>query len=128
VNLLLDTHLLLWAASEPERLSKKARQLLLDAENQLHFSSASVWEIAIKRALGRQDFQVDIRRFWRLLLVNGYHELKVSGEHAVALESLPSLHKDPFDRLLIAQATVEGHTLITRDRQVAAYRGSVKLV
>ena len=128
MNLLLDTHILLWAAIDPDKLSRKAKQLLLDSGNQLHFSSASIWEISIKRALGRKDFQVDIRRLWRMLLANGYHELKVASEHAIELESLPALHKDPFDRLLVAQANVEGHTLITVDRQVAAYRGLVKLV
>ena len=128
MNLLLDTHLLLRAAGEPEKLSKKARRLLLDVDNSLHFSSASLWEIAIKSALGRKDFQVDIRRLWRMLLANGYRELKVASEHAIALESLPLLHKDPFDRMLLAQAHIEGLTLLTADKQVAAYRGPVKLV
>jgi PIN domain nuclease of toxin-antitoxin system len=128
VNLLLDTHLLLWAAGEPEKLSKKARQLLLDADNKLHFSSANLWEIAIKSALGRKDFQVDIRRLWRMLLASGYHELKVASEHAIELESLASLHKDPFDRMLVAQANTEGFTLLTADKQLAIYRGQVKLV
>ena len=128
MNLLLDTHLLLWAAGNPEKLSKKARQLLLDADHRLYFSSASLWEIAIKSALGRKDFRVDIRRLWRMLVANGYHELKVAGEHAIAVESLPLLHKDPFDRMLVAQANIDGLTLLTADKQVAAYRGSVKLV
>lgn len=128
MKLLLDTHLLLWAAGEPDKLSKKARQWLLDAGNTLHFSSASLWEVAVKSALGRKDFQVDLRRLWRMLLANGYQELKVTGEHAIALESLPPLHKDPFDRMLLAQAHVEGLTLVTADKQVAAYRGPVKLV
>ena len=77
MNLLLDTHLLLWAASAPERLSVKARGLLLAADNQLMFSSASLWEIRIKRNLGRADFNLDLRRLWRMLLVNGYRELPV---------------------------------------------------
>lgn len=125
MNLLLDTHLLLWAASEPERLSKKVRGLLLDPGNRLLFSSASLWEIAIKRGLGREDFKVDARRLWRMLLTSGYLELVVTGEHALVAGDLPNLHKDPFDRILIAQARVEGLILLTVDRTVAKYGEAV---
>jgi PIN domain nuclease of toxin-antitoxin system len=128
LNLLLDTHLLLWAASAPERLSVKARGLLLAADNQLVFSSASLWEINIKRSLGRADFNVDPRRLWRMLLVNGYRELPVTSEHTVAVNDLPPLHKDPFDRILVAQAHVEGLTLLTADKMVAKYGEGVKKV
>jgi len=125
VNLLLDTHLLLWVAGEPERLSPKARSLLLDPGNRLIFSAASLCEIAIKRSLGRDDFKVDARRLWRMLLANGYLELPVSSEHALIAGDLPSLHKDPFDRILIAQARVEGLTLLTVDKAVAKYGEAV---
>lgn len=125
MNLLLDTHLLLWGASEPERLSKKARSLLLDPGNRLMFSSVSLWEIAIKRGLGRDDFKVDARRLWRMLLTSGYLELFVTSEHALIAGDLPSLHKDPFDRMLIAQARVEGLVLLTVDKAVAKYGESV---
>jgi PIN domain nuclease of toxin-antitoxin system len=128
LNLLLDTHLLLWAASEPQRLSAKARALLLDPSNQLVFSSASLWEITIKNGLERSDFNVDPRRLWRMLLVNGYREISVTSEHAVAVNDLPSLHKDPFDRILVAQARVEGLTLLTADKMVAKYGDGVKKV
>ena len=128
MNLLLDTHLLLWAASEPERLSAKARTLLLDPANQLFFSAASLWEISIKNGLDRADFQVDPRRLWRLLLVNGYRELPVTGEHTVAVNELPPLHKDPFDRILIAQARAEGLLLLTVDKAVAKYGDGVRKV
>lgn len=128
MNLLLDTHLLLWAASEPQRLSAKARALLLDPANQLIFSSASLWEITIKNRLERSDFNVDPRRLWRMLLVNGYRELSVSSEHTVAVNDLPLLHKDPFDRILVAQARVEGLTLLTADKMVAKYGEGVKKV
>ena len=128
MNLLLDTHLLLWAASAPERLSAKARGLLLAAENQLMFSSASLWEISIKRDLGRADFNVDPRRLWRMLLVNGYRELPVTSEHTVAVSELPPLHKDPFDRIIIAQARVEGLLLLTVDKAVAKYGDGVRKV
>jgi PIN domain nuclease of toxin-antitoxin system len=128
LNLLLDTHLLLWAASEPQRLSAKARALLLDSANQLVFSSASLWEISIKNGLERPDFNVDPRRLWRMLLVNGYRELPVTSEHAVAVNDLPPLHKDPFDRILVAQARVEGLTLLTADKAVAKYGDGVKKI
>ena len=128
MNLLLDTHLLLWAASEPERLSSKARALLLDPSNQLLFSAASLWEISIKKGLERADFKVDPRRLWRMLLVNGYRELPVSSEHTVAVNELPPLHNDLFDRILIAQARVEGLLLLTVDKAVAKYGEGVRKV
>lgn len=128
MNLLLDTHLLLWAASEPQRLSSKARTLLLAPANQLIFSSASLWEISIKNGLERPDFNVDPRRLWRMLLVNGYRELPVTSEHAVAVNDLPPLHNDPFDRILVAQARVEGLTLLTVDKAVAKYGDGVRKI
>lgn len=128
MNLLLDTQLVLWATGQPDKLSAKARRLLLDGENQLVFSAASLWEISIKNALGRADFKVDTRRLWRLLLVHGYRELPVSGEHAIAVETLPTLHKDPFDRMLVAQARAEGLLLLTTDKRVAAYGEAVRKV
>jgi PIN domain nuclease of toxin-antitoxin system len=121
LNLLLDTHLLLWTAGQPERLSKKAREALLAYDNRLFFSSASLWEIGIKQHLGRSDFHVDARRLWRLLLVNGYQEVAVSSEHALTAGELPPHHKDPFDRILIAQASVEGFSLLTVDRVMGRY-------
>jgi len=127
-ELLLDTHLLLWAAGEPGRLSATARKLISTPANELLFSAASVWEVAIKRALGRSDFQVDPRLLRRGLLDNGYNELPILSHHVVALDSLPLLHRDPFDRLLVAQATVEGVTLVTTDSVVAKYSGPVQKV
>jgi len=128
LNLLLDTRLLLWAASEPQRLSAKARALLLDPANQLVFSAASLCEISIKNGLERSDFNVDPRRLWRMLLVNGYRELPITSKHAVAVNDLPPLHKDPFDRILVVQARVEGLTLLTADKMVAKYGDGVKKV
>jgi PIN domain nuclease of toxin-antitoxin system len=128
MKLLLDTHLLLWAADQPARLPRRARALIEDPENELFFSAASLWEIAIKRGLGRQDFQVDARLLRRGLLDNGYGELPITSEHAVNTDHLPELHKDPFDRILVAQANVEGITLLTDDRRVAAYPGPVRKV
>lgn len=128
MNLLLDTHLLLWAAHQPERLSAKARTLLLDPANQLVFSAASLWEISIKNGLERADFNVDARRLWRMLRLHGYRELAVSSEHSIAVNELPPLHKDPFDRILIAQARVEGLLLLTLDKLVAKYGDGVQKV
>lgn len=128
MKLLLDTHLLLWAAGTPDRLSPMARQMLEDPLNELIFSAASFWEIAIKRGLGRSDFRVDARVMRRELLDNGYQELAISSEHAVSVDSLPLIHKDPFDRILVAQATVEGITLLTADALVAQYPGPVRQV
>ncbi len=128
MKLLLDTHLLLWAANEPDRLSTKARAAFDNLEHELIFSAASLWEITIKNSLGRDDFKVDARLLRRGLLDNGYNELAVTSTHAVFLESLPLIHKDPFDRILVAQATVEGITLLTADSVVARYPGPIQLV
>ena len=128
MKLLLDTQLLLWAAGQPERLSAAARRQLNNASNELIFSAASIWEITIKNSLGRADFRVEPRILRRGLLDNGYVELPITSEHAVNVEGLPPLHKDPFDRLLIAQALVDGVTLLTTDTQLARYRGPVRKV
>ncbi|MEQ1666946.1 MAG: type II toxin-antitoxin system VapC family toxin [Sulfuriferula sp.] len=128
MKLLLDTHLLLWAAGSPEQLSPAACALIEDPLNELLFSAASLWEIAIKRSLGRADFQVDARALRRGLLDNGYQELAITSAHTVSIDMLPPLHKDPFDRILIVQAMVEGITLLTADVLVAQYPNSVQQV
>ena len=127
MKLLLDTHLLLWAAGQPNRLPVAALKLIDNPANELLFSAASIWEVAIKRGLGRNDFQADPRLLRRGLLDNGYGELPILSDHVVAIESLPPIHEDPFDRLLVAQATVEGITLLTADSVVAQYPGPVRL-
>ena len=126
MKILLDTHLLLWAASDPNRLSVRARTLINNSEQELLFSAASLWEVAIKRGLGRKDFHVDPRLLRRGLLDNGYSELAITSEHVVAIQSLPPIHKDPFDRLLVAQATVEAISLLTVDPVVAQYPGPIR--
>lgn len=128
MKLLLDTHLLLWAAGQPEHLSKQAQTLLSDPQNELIFSAASLWEVAIQSGLGRTDFQVDAWVLRRGLLDNSYSELAISSAHAVAIQVLPSLHKDPFDRILVAQSIVEGIPLLTTDALVAQYGQPVMLV
>jgi len=128
MKVLLDTHLLLWAAGQPELLSQEARDLLDDPMNELLFSAANLWEVTIKRALDRDDFQVNPRLLRRGLLDNGYGELAITSEHAIAVELLPPIHKDPFDRILIAQSVVEGITLLTSDPLVARYSGLVRRI
>jgi PIN domain nuclease of toxin-antitoxin system len=128
MRLLLDTHLLLWAAGNPGRLPATARKLLDNADNQPIFSPASLWEIAIKLGLGRPDFRVDPRLLRRGLLDNGWHELPINGRHAAAVVDLEPIHKDPFDRMLIAQALVEGVVLLTTDALIGRYRGPIRVL
>jgi PIN domain nuclease of toxin-antitoxin system len=128
VKLLLDTHLLLWAAEESKRLPKAARVLIADTDNELIFSAASMWEIAIKSILARADFRVDARLLWRGLLDNGYTELPITSEHAINVDRLPANHKDPFDRMLVTQAMVEGITLLTTDAGLLDYPGPIRKV
>jgi len=127
VKLLLDTHLLIWAAEGVQRVPARARILMEAPENELYFSVASLWEIAIKAGLNRPDFHVDVRVLRRGLIDNGYEELTICSAHVVAIDMLPPLHKDPFDRLLVAQAAVEGLTLLTNDAVVGRYPGAIVL-
>ena len=126
MKLLLDTHLLLWAAGEPGKLPPAALAEIENTDNVLLFSAASLWEIAIKRGLGRADFTVDPRLLRRGLIDNGYHELPITSEHAVAVDGLPAIHKDPFDRILVAQSIVEGITLLTVDELVGQYPAPIR--
>ena len=126
MRLLLDTQILLWSAGIPGRLSKGLRGLIEDPDSQLVFSAASVWEIAIKNSLGREDFRVDPHLVRRGLLENGYDELPVTGLHSAGIEVLPPIHKDPFDRILVMQALMESLTLVTADPVVARYPGSIR--
>ncbi len=128
MKLLLDTHLVIWATTQSSRLSPSARSLMGDPANELLFSPVNLWEVAIKRALGRRDFQFDSRILRRAMLQNDYQELPFTSDHAVAIDQLPDIHKDPFDRLLIAQSMVEGILLLTSDPNVAKYPAPVKLV
>ena len=128
MKLLLDTQLLLWAAGQPQRLPAEARDLIEDARNQLMFSPASLWEVAIKSGLGRADFRADARLLRRGLIDNGYAELPITGEHAVAVADLPPIHKDPFDRILVAQSAAEGILLLTADPILARYPGPLRRV
>ena len=126
MSLLLDTHVLLWAAGVPERLPAAARAMIEDPGTELIFSTASIWEVVIKNGLGRADFSVDPHLLRRGLLENGYTELAVAGVHVLAVDLLPPIHKDPFDRILIAQARIEGITLLTVDETVGRYPGPIR--
>lgn len=128
MKLLLDTHLLLRGAAQPSQLSATARKLISDTDNQLLFSAVSIWEVAIKNALGRSDFHVEPTVLRRNLIENGYVELPISSLHAAGVSALPNIHSDPFDRLLLSQAIAEGITLVTSDAVLAKYPGPVRKV
>jgi PIN domain nuclease of toxin-antitoxin system len=119
VRLLLDTHALLWALAEPERLPDTVVRLIEDPATVVYASAASTWELAIKAALGK--LEADLDDLVAETRVTGFAELRVSFAHTVRVRALPPHHRDPFDRLLVAQAIEEGLTLITRDPAFAAY-------
>ena len=126
MKLLLDTHVLIWAMGEPDRLGPALRDVLEDPQHTLCFSVASLWELVIKAALGREGFQVQPSVLRRTLLDGGFVELPIEAGHVLAVAQLPPLHRDPFDRLLLAQAEREGLMLITADHLVARYPGPVR--
>ncbi len=128
MRLLLDTHVLLWLAEGSHRLSSSARALVEDRSNVPVFSAVSICEIAVKRSLDRTNFRTDPDLMRRELLDAGYEDLPVTSAHAVAVASLPSIHKDPFDRLLVAQATVEGIPLLTTDATILRYPGPIRRI
>ena len=125
MRILLDTHVLLWAAGGPKKLPKAARDLFTSPENSLFFSPANIWEIVIKSGLGREDFKADPVRLRKMLLLHGYSELPINSDHVLAVRALPPLHKDPFDRILLAQARSEGMQLATVDGLLHRYGDSV---
>ena len=121
MRLLLDTHLLLWALGDPAQLPATARQGILDPANEVLFSAASIWEIAIKTELGRADFAVKPEDIARAAVESGFDELPVSAQHAALTARLPRHHRDPFDRLLVAQAMTEPARLLTVDAALRRY-------
>jgi PIN domain nuclease of toxin-antitoxin system len=121
VRLLLDTQALIWGAHSPERFRASTRRLLDAPETELFFSVINLWEIAVKKALKRPDFHFDPRVLRSGALAHGYREVQVTAEHAFAVEHLPALHQDPFDRLLLCQAHVEGLTFLTSDKKLPKY-------
>ena len=128
MRFLLDTHFVVWVPIDDHRISRQARTILNDPANQFVFSVSSIWEIAIKKGLGRPDFPHDPREMRKQLIENGYAELTIESRHVVLVDSMPPIHKDPFDRILIAQAMVEGITLLTADPVIAKYPGPIRKV
>lgn len=125
MNLLLDTHVALWAITDSPKLPRKAREMIQSSRTTVWVSAASVWEIAIKHALGRGDMPVSSQDAVGYFRESGYRLLGVEAEHAVAVEELPAHHQDPFDRILVAQALVEPMRLMTHDALVALYSEAI---
>jgi PIN domain nuclease of toxin-antitoxin system len=121
MRVLTDTHILLWALLRPARLDAACREVLESPEHQVFFSAVNIWEIAIKRALDRPDFDVEPDAVHRASLETGFRELPISAVHAAAVRHLPPHHRDPFDRLLIAQARTEPLLLLTDDPLFSLY-------
>jgi len=128
MRMLVDTHLLLWAAASSRRLPQEARRLMQDPENEVLYSAASLWEIAIKAALRKADFRADVALLRPALVEMGFKELSISGAHVERLPQLPHLHKDPFDRMLVAQSLAEPLVLLTNDSVLAGYGEGVRVV
>jgi PIN domain nuclease of toxin-antitoxin system len=120
---LVDTHVLIWLAVDSPRLSEAARALLTDPDNNIFFSAISIFEIATKDRLSKRGFDVESSAIRRMMIENDFAELAVTGLHAAHVATLPLVHRDPFDRLLVAQATIEGYTLVTADEKVVQYPG-----
>ena len=131
MRILLDTHIALWAVVDDERLAKEARELITDQRCRVFVSVASIWEIAIKHGLSRgggNDMPVSGAQALDFFRRSGYHMLAIAAEHAVMVEQLPAIHKDPFDRMIMAQALCEPLRLITHDRTLGRYSDSVMVV
>lgn len=123
MSYLVDTHVLIWHAREPERISRRVRAVLNDASVPVWFSMASLWEMAIKISLGKLQLDVTIEVFAESQLRNAYQLLPVNLVHVVEVAKLPLHHRDPFDRMLIAQALSENLTILTADENFKKYRG-----
>src|SRR5215471_9212752 len=128
MRVLLDTHVLLWALAEPRRLDAETRGVIESADAEILFSAASIWEIAIKSGLGRSGLAFDPSEIARAALDTGFTELAVRSNAAALVGQLPLLHRDPFDRVLVAQAIVEPATLYTADQQLVPYSDLVRRV
>ena len=128
MNFLLDTHILIWAAISPHKISPELASLLSDPSNHLYFSSASIWEISIKESLGKKDFKFSSKKLYDGLIENGYKELKVSAFHAMEVIKLPFIHRDPFDRVLVATAIWENMSLLTNDSKLSPYHSLVRVL
>jgi len=127
-GLLLDTQLLVWVGYAPQRLGASLAAELVDRRHVICFSVVSIWEMAIKASLGRGDFQANPLALRMGLLQEGFRELPIQVDHLLAVQHLPWVHRDPFDRLLVAQAAQERLSLITADRTLLGYGDGVRLV
>ena len=125
MNLLLDTHVALWAIADSPKLPLTARELIASPKTNVWISTASIWEIAIKHSLGRGDMPISGLDALRYFSESGYRQLPIEAEHAVAVGDLPAHHNDPFDRILVAQALVEPMRLMTHDTLVALYSDTI---
>jgi PIN domain nuclease of toxin-antitoxin system len=128
MRVLLDTHVLLRAVADSRKLPKATKKFLEDPENEVWYSTASLWEIAIKNSLGKPSFRVDAEIVHAVLGETGFLELPIRGSHAVAVAKLPNVHRDPFDRMLAAQALTEPLVLLTNDKALAKYPIQVRIV
>jgi PIN domain nuclease of toxin-antitoxin system len=128
MRLLLDTHLLLWAMAASRKLPRGVKSQLLDPRNEVYYSAANLWEIAIKSGLRRADFRIDLEALMEALGASGFLELPITAMHAAGVARLPPIHKDPFDRLLVAQSMAEPMTLLTNDAVLADYWDGIKVV
>lgn len=125
---LLDTQILFWFAIAPERIPAKARAVIEDGANAMHFSVVSIWEVAMKRALNRPDFTVEADALRDALLADDFVEVELASRHALPVRHLPPIHRDPFDRLLLSQASVEKLTFMTTDTKLVRYPGDILTV
>ncbi|MBI2375567.1 MAG: type II toxin-antitoxin system VapC family toxin [Deltaproteobacteria bacterium] len=128
MRLLLDTHVALWAIAADRRLPRSARDLIRDSENDVYVSAATVWEISIKHALGTGRMPISGAAAHDYFEDAGYISVPISSTHASAVEGLPRIHGDPFDRIIVAQSIVEPFRLVTHDETVASYHPSIILV
>ena len=126
MNYLLDTHILLWTLVDPDKVPGPMRRKIEDTANRVWFSAASIWEIAIKHSLAKADFTVEPATIWKAARETGLEELAVTAEQSIGVDALPWLHRDPFDRLLVAQARAIGMKLLSVDPKVNAYFLRVK--
>ena len=128
MRLLLDTHILLWAVGMSARLPAVMRQALENPKNEVYYSAVNLWEIAIKNGLNRPDFQINPDQLLAILPEMDFAELPITARHATAVARLPTLHRDPFDRLLVAQSQTEPMILLTDDELLGQYGGNVQLI
>lgn len=128
MRILLDSHLLVWLVGASDRLPSAARDLIETPDNDIFFSSASIWELSIKYGSGKIGLELPPRMLHRVLIESDFKELAVTASHALEVDSLQQIHKDPFDRILIAQAMSEGMLLLTSDEAIAQYNGPIRLV